>query len=964
VICTPATDRWPRRTNATRHAATLFVVVLAILGLGAARRAESAPRAGGTSPAPKAEHPERERFATPGAPRVIARGVVAPGIAPTGPSPFPPPGGARVSHLSSAAPRQIDSYPRDGDNHVAADAELYFVFNQPTQKTGIFSVADFDSVTGGGVPPLLNLNAPRWSALGDTVFLKPAAPMILGHEHGMRVNLIVGFPSSLTDVDTVTVDEPIIYFRTFPPAVLRRISDTVSLTLVPDAPTPVETWVRESAGNAVALTSARIQIWTDPAAPLPGPQPLAALDTTLPVSITVPREGVTRLSVPVTLPGDLARVAPGGRLALRITYSGRDETLFPVSVEAFADSIGIAAATPSLAGTATVRSAVLEWPLPGAVFGAGDTLKPRAVVIGDGTGPFRSVFYLDGEAVAFEEGFLESGRPVVVETRGSIPTRRFGEHRLQFVVESPQTVAAQPVTFLSAPPANGLAPRGLAPRPALPDTARFSLQSTWLADGRSSFRDEESSVTGWASWRGRYAVGANRIVEARLTSRVRFDDIQNGSASPEQVLARYQSPSVAVEWGDVAPALAAGSPLLASSVPRRGAQAVLTSSTLGTLEGYAALRSHPRSAGGLLREARSDLYAARLTHVFLPDRLRASLYGGYTHEDPTPGGVETATRARVIYGGSASLIFARQWTLIGDVASVRHRAIEGVEPGRTRTGARGEISGTAARFTARAEAFRYQPALATALNPYAVSDRKGFAVDVARPVLQWQAFAGYRRESPEDAASGAPSVTAERMSAGASFSLNQESRVSPSIIRIRQKGAQTDYTQTRLATEFTASEQMGGRTTARFDVGTFDDDKGVSVRRRVLAGSVVSMRRHPGRVTSTVSAGVERDENRDLKARDLTLQGALEVRWEASPSRLLVTPFLSYISRDYELQGRSEDRLGGRLQISFLRVPGLGDAALSVQGRLERIWRLIPEGTHDTEGAVEVSLGKRVSILP
>lgn len=879
-----------------------------------------------------------------GAPRIVAGGTARS---------WDPGRAQRAGLTPTTGPRQIDSYPRDGDGHVAADAELYFVFDQPTQKTGLFSVADLDSI---GLP-LLNLNTPRWSALGDTVFLKPTAPMTLGHQHGMRVGLIVGYPSFPGDVDTISVDQPIIYFRTFPGAVVRRISQPTSLTLTPGEPTPVTATFQETSGNAVTITSARIEVWPDTSA-FGAP----VLDVTVPVSGGIPRQGVATLSVPVTIPGDIARLAPDGRIALRVTYLGTDETQLPVTLDAFAGPVSVAL-TPALAGNAVVRSAVLEWPLPGAVFSAGDTLRPRAVVTGDGTGPFRSVFYMDGEAVAFEEGYMESGRPVVVETRGSIPTRRFGEHRLQFVVESPQTVAAQPITFLSTPPANGLTPRGPAPPVALPDTSRLSLQGTWLADGRSGFRQEESAATGWASFRGHYRLSGNRSLEARVTSRVRFDDVENGNASPEQFLTRYQSEHAAVEWGDLAPALAAGAPLLASPVPRRGAQAVLSSPSLGTFEGYAALESHPRSAGGPLRETRSDLYAARLTRVFLPDRLRASLYGGYTHEDPTAGGTETATRARVIYGGSATLLL-RQWSLLGDVASVRHRAIEGVEPGRTRTGARAELSGTAARFVARAEAFRYQPSLATALNPYAISDRRGVAVDLSRPVLRWRAFANYRRERPEDAASGAPAVTAERMSAGATFSLNQDSWVSPSIVRIRQTGPQTDFTQTRLATEFTASEQMGGRTTARFDVGTFDDDKGVNVRRRVLSGSVVSMRRHPGRVTSTISAGVERDENRDLRLRDMTIQGTLEIRWEASPSRLLVQPFLSYISRDYELQGRSEDRLGGRLQISFLRVPGLGDAALSVQGRVERIWRLIPEGTHDTDKAVEVSLGKRVTLLP
>lgn len=956
MTTTPARRRWavcPSRIRATVRVARAAAAGIATCLLVSS--AESAPRVErGRSVAPRVE--ERGRGSLPGAPRVIDRGVSFPGL----------PGGRALgaASLASAAPRQIDSYPRDGDNHVAANAELYFVFDQPTQKSGSFSVADLDSLTSGGLPPLLNLQTPRWSALGDTVFLKPIEPMVLGHQHGMRVNTIVGFPSFPGDTTFTGNDLPIVFFRTFPPAVVSLASASTSLTLVPGEPTPVTASFRETAGNAVTVTSARVEMWTDPAALLPGPLPPAEFDVTVPVFGVIPREGILTLSVPVTVPLDLARRAPAGRMALRVTYQGVDETLFPHALEAFSGGVALAALTPSIAGNATIRSAVLEWPLPGAVFNAGDTLKPRAVVTGDGTGPFRAVFYLDGDAVAFEEGFLESGRPAVVETRGSIPTRRFGEHRLQFVVESPQNVAAQPITFLSVPPAAGLTPRGPAPPPPLPDTSRLSVESTWLADGRSSFRAEESSVTGWAALRGRYALSGTRSLEARVTSRVRFDDVQNGSATPEQLLLRYRSQRASVEWGDVVPSLAFGSPLLASPVPRRAAQAVLQSPTLGSFEGFAALESHPRSAGGPLREIRSDLYAARLTRVFVPDRVRASLYGGYTHEDPTPGGLETAVRSRIIYGGSASLILARVWTLSADGASVRHRAIDGVEPGRTRTGLRGEVAGTVARFTARAEAFRYQPSLATALNPYALSDRRGFAVDLARPVLQWRAFAGYRRERPEDEASGAPQVTAERMTAGASFSLNQDSWVSPSLIYIRQSGPQTDYTQTRLATEFTASEQLGGRTTVRFDVAMSDDERGVNARRRVLAGSAVSMRRHPGRVTSTVSAGIERDENRDLGARDRTIQGAIEIRWEASPSRFLVQPFVSYLSRDYELQGRSEDRVGGRLQLSLLRVPGLGDAALSVQGRVERVWRLIPEGTHDTETGVEVSLGKRVGILP
>jgi len=853
----------------------------------------------------------------------------------------------------------IDSYPRDNDDHVAVTATLYFVFDQPTQKSGIFSVADLDS----GIGVLLNLDPPRWSSAGDTVYLKPTVPMALGHQHGMRVNAIVGFRANPADTDTVSGDQGIVYFKTFPPARLERISAVSPwLTLVPDALTPVETSVRELEGNAVTLTSVRVQMWAAPAAI---PSALAS-DITLPYSAVIPRRGVARLSTTVTVPRLMARRATQGRMALQITYFGTDETGLPVTFDAFSGGFTAAAVTPEIAGNATIRSAALEWPLPGAVFSAGDTLLPRAVVIGDGTGPFRAVFYLDGDPVAFEEGHLESGRPAVIETRGPIFTRRFGEHRLQFVVESPQNVASQPITFLCTPPASGLSPPqgGALPAAATSDSSRLHLQATWLADTRSRFRSEESSATGWAAWRANLALSPTRALEARVTSRVRFDDPKNGSASPEQLLVRYRASRATVEWGDLAPSLAAGAPIFASPLPRRGAQAVLSDDRLGTFEGYAALDSRPRSAGGPLRELRSDLYAARLSRVLMRDRLRASLYGGYTHEDPTLGGVETAVRARAVYGGAATLLFARDWTLVADAASVRHRAIAGVETGRTRTGMRGELSGTAARFKARAEAFRYQPGLATALNPYAISDRRGFALDLARPVLRWQAFAGYRRERPEDTSSGAPAVTAERLTAGASFSLNQDSWVTPSLIRIRQKGSQTDFTQTRIATDFTASEPLGGRTTAHFDAGTYDDSKGVNARRRVLAGSVVSVRRHPGRVTSTISAGIERDENRDLRARDLTILSSLEARWEASPRRLLVAPLVSYSSRDYELHGTREDRLGGRLQISLLRLPGLGDAALSIQGRLERIWHRRPLGTHDTEGGVELTLGKQIALLP
>jgi hypothetical protein len=528
-------------------------------------------------------------------------------------------------------------------------------------------------------------------------------------------------------------------------------------------------------------------------------------------------------------------------------------------------------------------------------------------------------------------------------------------------------VAAQPVTFLSAPP-----PRGLTPRETVsqepPDTARAVVDVTWLADGRSSFREEESSAVGWASLKTRYNVSPSGTIEARITSRLRFDDPQNGSASPEQVQLRYRDFNNSIEWGDGAPAIAIGSPLLASSVPRRAAQATVTR-RWGTLDGYAAVESKPTSSAGPLREIRSDLYAGRFSRYWVGAeadsglRLRTSFYGGYTHEDPTPGGVETNVRARAIYGGTATLL-SGTWKLLGDIASVRHRTIESIETGRTRTGVRAELTGTAAKTAVRAEAFRYQPSLATALNPYVLSDRRGFAVDLARDVLRWRPFAGYRRERPEDESSGAPSVTAERLMAGVTFVLNQDSWVTPALVHIRQTGPQTDFTQNRLATEITTSEALGGRTTARFDAGTWEDTKGLNTKRRVYSGSLISTRRHKGNVTSTISAGIERDENRDLHLRDKTIQGALELRIEAVLERLLITPYVTYLLRDYELAGTNEDRLGGRLQISLLKLPGLGDAAFSIQGRVDRVRHREPLEDEDTEAGVEVFLGKRSPILP
>ena len=227
-----------------------------------------------------------------------------------------PPDRGRVPRRIPGPGRDLS---RDGDLRVPPDAELYVVFDEPTTKTGSFSVADLDS---GGMGVLLNLDPPRWSALGDTVYLRPSAPMSLGHRHGDAGQHHLHPDSSANDL-------PIVFF-----------------TVHPTAP-----------------------------------------------------------------------------------------------------------------GAVVITDIVLEEPLPGAAFAAGDTVRARAVVMGAGTGPFRVVFYMDGTAVAMEEGFMENGRPVTIEPRGPITSRRLGERRLHVAVESPQILASRPVTFLSLPPPVGLEPK-------------------------------------------------------------------------------------------------------------------------------------------------------------------------------------------------------------------------------------------------------------------------------------------------------------------------------------------------------------------------------------------------------------------------------------------------------------------------------------------------------------------------
>jgi hypothetical protein len=745
---------------------------------------------------------------------------------------------AAVSH--AGYPDQIDSYPRNGDPRVPSNAELYFVFDEPTTKTGSFSVADLDSV--GGV--LLLLNAPRWSALGDTVFLKPTVPMTPTHRHGMRVNTIFTADSSASDL-------PIIEF-------------TVN---------------------------------------------------------------------------------------------------------------------PAAAGGIQITNVVLETPLPGAAYAAGDTVRTRAVVTGVGTGPFRVVFYLDEIAIALEEGFMENGRPVTIEAQGPIPSRRIGERRFQAVVESPQTVASRPITFLALPPPAGLEPKrrsdladttfadttaadtamALTPVPATSERP-FTLQGTYLALGKSKFRNEESAVLGWTALQARYRFSEKALLEANGTWRVRADDLENGSASPEQARVRLGLGQSSVEWGDMAPALASEAPILAAPVPRRAAQGAWRNS-LASLSAFVALESRPRSAAGPLDQVRSDLYAARLARGFDSDRFVIAAFGGYVHDDPTPGAADSVTRAQEMIGGSGEARFAGDWKLRAEAVTVRHRTIEGVEPGRSRTGLRGLLEGEVVGFTAKAEAFRYQPDMATSLNPYALSDRQGGSVDLARDVLKWRFFGGFRREEPETERPKSPDLRVDRWNVGARLTLGKASWVIPSFIRLDHKGDALNLRESRAAGELVIEERYGGQTRARFDIAKFEDKLSRGFDREVTAASVVSTRRHPSRITTTVSAGVENDDHKDVEVRDLTIQAALEIRYEAIPGTFLIAPLVSWIDRELETVARTEERFTARLQLTWVKVPGLGDNALSLEGRVDRLYLQTPIDDTTTEGSVELSIGQRFGPL-
>ena len=900
---------------------------------------------------------------------------------------------------SAQAPVVTYVYPPDNADHVGVNAVIVFAFDRPTGKHAAYSLADFDPSAGGG---LISTAPDRWSPLGDTLYVTPLSPLAFGHLFGMKLNVV-------QDTAGVAYSNPayypeVHYFTTAALARVERVqAGNVNLSLTPDVTLPVGIPVRELAGTAVGFTSARVQFLSSDLIPNDGTIGLdlsvaPLYQYTVPLGTMLPRAGTANLLAPVRLPESVARNIPQGQMGVRLTFYGSDETGTSVVVDAVfrlnptTNQAHPGSVLPAIAGVFLVRTAVLEWPTHGTVIAAGDTLMPRAVVTGNGTGTFRCAFYLDGEPVAMEEGHMEAGLPVTITPRGPIPVRRFGEHRLQFVVESPQPLAANPISIICAPPPSGVsAPKPdlfkkEEPPPATPKISKLRGSTTWLAEGSTKFREEDHSATGWGSWNGVYEISTSRKIEAEASARVRLDDLGNGAGTPQHLLVRYSDFKRTLTYGDTPMADASDTPLLMSAVPRRSAQLQWRGTPIGMVEGYAALSSRPLSVAGDARRV-SDLYAGRLVKYLFNDRLTATLYGGYTHEggrhEVLPAAFDSGqtfvqvndifVQRKVIYGGMALIRLPKAWHFTLDAATVHHRArpdstlllpLQSDRSGKSRTAWRADLSGSVAGFAAQTQGFSYQPDLVTALNPYALENRRGGFAQLERTVFEnkYTLTGSFRSEEPAHVEGQEPTVRVQTGTFSTRVVMNQDSWVTPYYVHVRSKGANTDFTEQRIGGDYTASEAQGGRTTARFNIAFLNDLLRAGTRRRVTSGSLVTVRKHPGRVTSTTILGLEQNKSQDLNRTDTTVQGSFEARWEAVQGRLLVIPYVSGVTRHLELFGTKEDRYMARLQVAFLRVPGFGENAVAIEGRLDRIQHLEPSRAMNLNGSVQLTVGQRFSL--
>jgi hypothetical protein len=133
-----------------------------------------------------------------------------------------------------------------------------------------------------------------------------------------------------------------------------------------------------------------------------------------------------------------------------------------------------------------------------------------------------------------------------------------------------------------------------------------------------------------------------------------------------------------------------------------------------------------------------------------------------------------------------------------------------------------------------------------------------------------------------------------------------------------------------------------------------------NARRLVTSGSLVSTRRSKNGVTTTI-LGVEVNEFQDLDLTDQTIQAAMEIRWEAIRGVFLVTPFVSWLDREWDTLAHREEHIATRLQLTWVRVPHLARTR-SVEGRFDRLNLQSPAPDDSNEWGAGL-FGQRIGII-
>ena len=234
-----------------------------------------------------------------------------------------------ASTCFAQAPQVIGTYPTNGAARVPVNAVLFFAFDRPTAKHASYSFAD---ITGGGGQVTTSPN--RWSPSGDTLYITPFLPLALGHQYGMKLNLLQAADSTYYGNPTYYPEE--YYFTTASQAIVQRVqAGNVSLSLTPDVTLPVLIPVRELAGTDAAFTSVRVQFLPSSAVADSGNVPLdlavsPIYEYTLPISTFLRRFGVASAETDWSRDGFLCSRYPrsvAGRCVVEMVRSTSDVNL-------------------------------------------------------------------------------------------------------------------------------------------------------------------------------------------------------------------------------------------------------------------------------------------------------------------------------------------------------------------------------------------------------------------------------------------------------------------------------------------------------------------------------------------------------------------------------------------------------------------------------------------------------------